>query len=132
MISAKKVFLIDDDKVFNFINSKIMVKTLASIDVITYEFAQLALDDLKKIIDTNLDEFPEYIFLDINMPEMDGWEFLDEYMNLQESVIAKCKIIMLTSSIDPKDIEKSSTYPIVSDFISKPLTSEGLLKIFVD
>lgn len=132
MISSKKVFLIDDDKVFNFINSKIMVKTLSSIEVITYEFAQLALDDLKKIIFTNLDEFPKYIFLDINMPEMDGWEFLDEYINLPESIIIKCKIIMLTSSIDPKDIEKSSTYPIVNAFISKPLSAESLLKIFAD
>jgi CheY-like chemotaxis protein len=57
---------------------------------------------------------------------MDGWEFLEEFQILPESYLKTCKIYMLTSSIDPSDIEKSAKYKIIQDFISKPLTSEKL------
>ena len=71
----------------------------------------------------------DVIFLDINMPGMNGWEFLDEFNNLTHHVKTRCKIFMLTSSIDPSDIKKSQTYSTVKDFITKPLTKEKLEKL---
>src|SRR6185503_5885296 len=104
------------------ISKKIIeVAKFASI-VNSYQDGATALDELKQIIKTNPAAFPDVIFLDINMPDLDGWEFLDEFKKLPESILKKCKVFMLTSSIDDHDIEKSKSYKIVYDFISKPLS----------
>ncbi|MDW3502850.1 response regulator, partial [Escherichia coli] len=70
---------------------------------------------------------PELIFLDLNMPVMGGWEFLDNFIKKEyQEFNTKTKVIVLSSTIDPTDIEKSKTYPIVIDFLSKPITKEML------
>lgn len=130
MTVVKMIYLIDDDKIFNFINSKIIAKTFPVIEVVTFENAQLALDELRKI-ERKQEGFPGVI-LDINMPEMDGWEFLNELTKFEVELLEKTKIIMLTSSIDPKDIEKSKSFKIVHDFISKPLTPDKLIQSVAD
>ena len=72
--------------------------------------------------------------LDLNMPVMGGWEFLDLFSKNDYPVIFKnCKVIVLSSTIDPDDIKKARTYPMVHDFLSKPITKEmleGLKKVF--
>ena len=65
------------------------------------------------------------------MPQMNGWEFLDEFKKFPDAVKRKCKIFMLTSSIDPNDIKKSKTYDVVKNFITKPLTKEKLEMLYV-
>lgn len=70
--------------------------------------------------------FPDLIFLDINMPEMNGWKFLDELLSIPEMHFNRCKVIMLSSSIDIVDIQKSISYNMISNFISKPLTPDKL------
>jgi CheY-like chemotaxis protein len=62
---------------------------------------------------------------------MDGWEFLDEFERLPKNILNNCKVIIHTSSIDPRDIAKAKTYPTVSDYITKPLTFQSLSKIFI-
>jgi CheY-like chemotaxis protein len=74
-------------------------------------------------------EFPEIIFLDINMPEMNGWDFLEALQELPSHLSNKCRIVMLSSSIDTADIRKARTYAMVEDFISKPLTVDKLNRI---
>ncbi|HMG15131.1 MAG TPA: response regulator [Saprospiraceae bacterium] len=132
METIKKIFLIDDDKIFNFINSKIISKTFSSINVVAFDNPQIALIELIRITEVNIDDFPDVIFLDINMPEMDGWEFLEELNKFEANIFIKSKIIMLTSSIDPNDIQKSKTYKMVNGFISKPLSAEKLLQCLSD
>jgi CheY-like chemotaxis protein len=68
--------------------------------------------------------------LDINMPVMDGWEFLDEFNLLPKDALKECSVIMHTSSIDPRDIERAKTYSVVIDYITKPLTIQAMSKIF--
>jgi CheY-like chemotaxis protein len=78
-------------------------------------------------------EFPKLIFLDLNMPIMGGWEFLDRFTESQYPTHKDTKVIVLSSTIDPQDIDKSKTYPMVIDFQSKPISKamlDDLKKIF--
>ena len=119
------ILLIDDDAVTNMINTKV-IKMNFSYNVHDYTNAQLALEQLKQWCQSFPDKLPFIIFLDINMPIMDGWEFLAEYQKLPSVAHEKSKIIILTSSIDAEDIEKAKSYHVVRDFFSKPLTSEKI------
>src|SRR6185295_17510751 len=99
MQQANSVLLIDDDSIFNMISTKIIQVAKFAPKVNSYLDGTAALEELKHIIKTNPNEFPDVIFLDINMPEMDGWEFLDEFKKFPEFILKKCKVFMLTSSI---------------------------------
>lgn len=118
----KVVLLIDDDPVTNIINTRILNKHF-TFKVIVFTDALEALNRLKN---RSIPEFPDFIFLDINMPEMDGWDFLEAFQELPSDVHEKCHVIILTSSIDFTDIKKAKTYTVVRDFISKPLTPDKL------
>ena len=119
------IMLIDDDQNDNFFHEREIKKTNLSIDVITKNSAIDALEYLKsKKEDKNIQ--PNLIFLDINMPQMNGWEFLQEYDQLDEEIKDRKIIIMLTSSKNPDEIARAMTFRSVSDFISKPLTKEKL------
>jgi CheY-like chemotaxis protein len=121
----KIIFLIDDDAISNFINTKI-IQAHFPFTVVAFTNAMEALQELKQYQTSGSDSIPDLIFLDINMPVMDGWEFLDEFQKLPDFLLAKCNITMLTSSLDRDDIEKSKKYRCVLGFISKPLTVEIL------
>jgi CheY-like chemotaxis protein len=125
---SKSVMLIDDDAVTNMINTKI-IKLNFNFQVHVYTNAQMALTDLQQWSDTMPEKLPTVILLDINMPIMDGWEFLEKYLTLPNIVQEKSTIVMHTSSIDLEDIEKAKGYEVVSDFVSKPLTPEKLRKL---
>lgn len=119
------VFLIDDDPVTNMINTKLIKKNY-NFNVTAFTNAQEALDQLKSWLNSSPDQFPDIIFLDINMPEMDGWEFLSVFQKLPLDTQKKCDVFMLTSSIDLGDMEKCRSYACVREFISKPLTTDKL------
>ena len=122
------VLLIDDDPIFNMINTRIILSAKVTTRIKSYLYASEALDELKQSINTGSLEFPDVIFLNINMPDMDGWEFLEELKQLPEFNLNKCKVCILTSSIDQGDIQKSKGYEIVYDFIIKPLSVDKLGK----
>lgn len=124
-----KVLLIDDDPINNFLNKSIISERISP-EIIVKDFLNPE-DALNHLIDRSKNDkesLPDFIFLDINMPEMSGFEFLDLYIknNLDKLAIP---IYILTSSLDPSDIEKSKSYPIVKDFISKPIDADFMRKI---
>jgi CheY-like chemotaxis protein len=126
MQRVNSVLLIDDDPIFNMINKKIIQVARFAAKVTSHIDARDALLELQQYIDAGSSEFPDVIFLDINMPQMDGWEFLEEFQKIPEFNLKASQIYILTSSIDPSDIKKSEKYSIIEDFISKPLTSDKL------
>jgi CheY-like chemotaxis protein len=127
MIEIDTLYLIDDDTTSNFLNENIIKKCRLAKNVKTYNYANIAFDDLKhSLLADNPKVFPDLILLDIKMPYMDGWQFLDEFEKLPEAALEKCKLFMFSSSVDSKDIEKSKTYKSVNGFISKPLSLDKL------
>lgn len=116
------ILLIDDDPVNNLVNTRIIQRHFG-FDPAVFDDAGKALQYLRSCLPT---EFPELIFLDINMPEMNGWDFLDALQTLPMELQRECRVVMLSSSIDIHDFRKASSYSFVKDFISKPLTPESL------
>jgi PAS domain S-box-containing protein len=117
----KSIWFIDDDVINNLLNERLLKKHFPSIVCKTFSDAENAFKELS----SKVDGLPDAIFLDINMPVMNGWDFLDNMLSKKLNPM----VYMLTSSIDPKDQEKAMAYSVVKDFISKPLKEERLRKI---
>jgi len=115
------IFLIDDDTVVNYLHAKALSRA-GVINTKAFDKADEALEFFKQEGDTGS---KDVIFLDLNMPGMDGWEFLEAFRALPESVTGNYRVLIISSSIDPKDIERSKTFDVHA-FVSKPLTSDKM------
>jgi CheY-like chemotaxis protein len=125
-----KVLFIDDDSVALMLNGKLVEKTLFAKKTVTALNGKLGLDYLNKLLsDQKHSTFPELIFLDLNMPVMDGWDFLDRFSDLAFPEGKQSKVIVLSSSINPEDLERSKNHAVVIDFIPKPVTVEILERL---
>ena len=121
--------LIDDNEIDNLINQKMIEAANISDHIYVHSGAKSAIEFLKnveKLEDIAEKILPDVIFLDIDMPLMDGFQFLDLFDKLSESTKKKCHIVMLTSSINPQDISKSKNYAYVKKYINKPLTQQNI------
>ena len=117
--------LVDDNPDDNFYHERVIKKSDAADIVVAKQTAMAALDYLKSKKD-NSDTHPNLIFLDINMPGMNGWEFLEEYYKLDKQFQSRAIVVMLTTSDNPDDKTKAKLFNGVSDFKTKPLTKEML------
>jgi CheY-like chemotaxis protein len=120
------ILCVDDDSITLMLCKKVISKSLFSNEIITAQNGEEALSyfNMLKYDNTNTPpkKSPDLIFLDLNMPVMGGWEFLDHFNSTNYSEFNDTKVIILSSTIDPQDLEKAKTYPIVIDFLSKPIT----------
>jgi CheY-like chemotaxis protein len=128
------VLLIDDDEPTNFYTQLIIEESGCADHVQVAQGGREALNYLSKTqqqTGENNNSYlpPDLIFLDINMPAMDGWEFLDEYKKLHKDRRGKIIVVMLTTSLNPDDKAKANEMPEIAGFESKPLTEEKLNKI---
>jgi CheY-like chemotaxis protein len=114
------VMLVDDNELDNFINKKLLENESFADNVIVHQSAQSALDDLKKLESTP-DKLPRIIFLDIMMPHMDGFAFLEELNKLSDAVKNYSKVIMLSTSESFKDLNRANQSKYVFKFLNKPL-----------
>ena len=125
-----KIFCVDDDPITLMLCKKVIERTTFAQEIITAQNGEEAIQYFKKIIaeikkDSAVD-YPKLVFLDLNMPIMNGWEFLDAYTESKFQDILATKFIVLSSTIDPYDVNKSKKYEMVIDFMSKPITTELL------
>lgn len=130
MATYKSVMLVDDNEIDNIINEKIIEANSFADSILVFQTGQEALDYLANHQD-NEEALPEIVFLDINMPIMDGFQFLEDFENFSDTVLSKCKIIMLSSSISPKDIDRAASSRYVKKYLNKPLNARYLEAITV-
>ena len=121
------LLVIDDDDINIFIIKKIVEKTGFAVNMTAKTNGQLAIEYLEEIAN-DLEKSPHLILVDINMPVLNGWEFIEAYekMNVKKAV----DMYMLSSSVYENDIEKAKTYNVVKGFISKPLSIDRLVDLF--
>lgn len=127
-IKINCVLLVDDDEATNFIHKHIIKAADFADNVKIVENGLQALEYLNSIHDSEYMR-PDLIFLDINMPRMNGWEFLEQYKQLDEELHAQMMVVMLTTSLNPVDKTNSETNGNIDHFMSKPLTIEMLEKL---
>lgn len=125
----KHILLIDDDAINNFIVQNTIIGAGIAAKTSSAENGQEGIDFLLKIANSNSEDVPEIILLDINMPVMNGWEFIDNFRSISEKFKSRIKIFMVSSSVYAEDIQKAKDYPEIVEFISKPLKKEVLLRI---
>jgi len=131
MARFKNVLLVEDDAITIMVCERIIKMTSFGEHVTSRENGFLAIEYIKQLLSSTSDKCPEVIFLDINMPVMNGWDFLEEFAKLPNKRQECCGIYILSSTVDPEDYKKATLYPSVKGFISKPLTPEHLKEIHV-
>lgn len=118
-----KIVLIDDEPIFH----KIVQLTLKYSELsnqATYSFdGEIVLDYLEEK-KSESKSLPDYIFIDLYMPCFDGWDFLNRFQNIYKSLKKNIKIYVVSSSVDPRDVDRSKLYPFVTTFISKPVMKD--------
>jgi len=117
----KHVMLIDDNPIDNLVNTQLLNKGEFSEKITVMEGPEEALEFIRSC---KLDELPDIIFLDILMPVMDGFAFLDEYEKLDKKIIKQSKVVMLSTSDSFHHLNQANKNKLVTRFLNKPLTSE--------
>jgi CheY-like chemotaxis protein len=121
----KCIMLIDDNPDDNFFHEREIKKTKLVDSVIVMNTGAKALEYLKANADEDI--HPCLIFLDINMPGMNGWEFLEEYDKLDKELQSQGIVIMLTTSENPEEVSRAKSWNFVADYITKPLTKDLMI-----
>lgn len=116
-----QIVLIDDDPVHNMIANEILKKfvDITTVKIIAFENPK---EGLNYLLNQNPEEaFKTLVFLDINMPELSGWDVLDRLVVLDENIKGNMTLYILSSSINPIDEARAASYPLVNGFLSKPM-----------
>ncbi|GAA4029259.1 response regulator [Flavobacterium cheonhonense] len=127
-MKKRHIMLIDDNDIDNFITHHVLTKAAVADKITTMTSAIEALEYLDALKD-DFENFPDFIFLDIAMPLMDGFGFLNEAIHFPKISQQQCLIAMLSSSVNKHDVERSMQYPFVKNYFNKPLKIDMLKDI---
>lgn len=121
----KKVLLVDDDELFNYLNRRLLEKSGFASEIFVAYSGEQALSLWKEWYTSGV-SLPDFIFLDLRMPVMDGFQFLEHFSKLPPECIDHVRIVILTSSLDAEDKEKVFQYNPVVGFLNKPLNKKSI------
>ncbi|MGB5821842.1 MAG: response regulator [Saonia sp.] len=122
--------VIDDDPIFIYGTKLLMKKVGFCDDILIYNNGQDAMDGLNELV-LQGKNLPSIIFLDLNMPIMNGWEFLEDFVQIPNHNREKVMLYIISSSVDPRDLERVKNYEVVNNYILKPLSPEDLENILI-
>lgn len=128
----KKVFCIDDDPITLVLCDMVVKKAKFAEEVITAKNGKEGLAWFSSFFsktNTNKQDPPDIIFLDLNMPVLNGWDFLEDYLMKYSERLPRTKVVIISSTVNPEDFLRANKYELVIDFINKPLTIEGLMEL---
>jgi CheY-like chemotaxis protein len=120
--------VIDDDEIYTFTVKRIIANSEIAEKTLFFPNGQLALDFFTEYVH-QADSLPDLILLDINMPVLDGWQFMDAFVKIHPLIQKKVTIYIVSSSIDEADLAKAKSYEQISDFIVKPISVAKLHKM---
>lgn len=130
MRKINNLYIIDDDKIYHFLFKNLLKQNKIDVNSTFFHDGFEAIEHLKK--DLPEEELPDLILLDVNMPIMNGWQFLEEYSRLKDQLKKVSKVYMISSSNNAVDINRSREYgEIVNDYLLKPICKKDLEKIFL-
>ena len=124
-----KVLCVDDDSISVMLCRKVISRSFFAAQTDAASNGKTALQYLQDVEHAEEVFYPELILLDLNMPVMNGWEFLENYEQHYAHKCIKTKVVVLSSTIDPEDVKKAKQFATVVDFISKPITVESLAEV---
>jgi CheY-like chemotaxis protein len=124
------IWVIDDDPIYQIIVNKMIKKSELFLNVLSFKNGKEAIDEFKKKLEEK-ETLPNIILLDINMPIMDGWEFIDEIVPLKNQINQAIQIYIVSSSIAIEDKNKAKLYPEIIDYLVKPLNND-ILKLITE
>lgn len=127
-MNQKTIWVIDDDPIYQIIVNKIIKKSELFLSVSNFKNGKEAIEGLKDALDDKV-VFPNVILLDINMPIMDGWEFMEELVLLKSRINEPIQIYIVSSSIALEDKNKAKIYPEIIAYLSKPINNNDLILI---
>ncbi|MGQ7947654.1 response regulator [Flavobacterium sp. WC2509] len=122
------IWAIDDDPIYQIIVNKMIKKSELLLNVLSFKNGKDAIDEFKIMLEEKKD-LPNIILLDINMPIMDGWEFMDEMVLLKDKIDERIQIYIVSSSISVEDKNKAKHYTEIVDYLVKPLNNDDLKRI---
>jgi len=120
-------YIIDDDEILVMLVKMLIARNVHYKASKEFYNGQEAIDHIKEVV-ANGGELPQVIFLDLNMPIMDGWQFLEEFVKIK--LEKEIPVFIVTSSIDPADISNAKKYSVVKDYIQKPVSDQKLTAVF--
>lgn len=125
-----KVHIIDDDEISIFLTEAVLDVARFAREYVGFACAKHALEELNAILRTGqFHLLPDVIFLDLNMPFLSGWDLLDSLKPFEEVIRSRCRIFILTSSVNEDEIEKAEDYGLVTGFLQKPLEEHAIADI---
>ncbi len=117
--------IIDDDPISILVCETILRKLNFASNIATFKSAEAGLEYLQKHYEDG-NSIPDFIFLDVQMPVMTGWDFLDIYQSLPNLPLRRQHVVMLSATFDPADQNRAADHPLVHCFLSKPITKAAL------
>lgn len=120
--------IIDDDPIFIYGTKRLLDEIDFAEEILVFNDGEIGITGLTALIEKG-SPLPDVIFLDLNMPIMNGWEFLDAFLEIPLALREHVSIYILSSSVDPRDLEKVKEYSVINNYILKPLSRKILRNI---